>query len=74
MTKSRDVVFFEGVKEVKGVHNNIPPSKQIKHVVDEAVNDDELVKVDNCISFKEKLVEDVEGDEYTSKISFEEEF
>jgi hypothetical protein len=42
--------------------------------VDEFLNDDELVKNANCISLKERLVEDVEGDESTSNSSSEEEF
>jgi hypothetical protein len=34
-------VLFERTKEVKGVHDNKPPSKQVEHiVVDEVVNDD----------------------------------
>ncbi len=34
-------VFLEGTKEVEGVHDNKPPSKQVEHiVVDEVVNDD----------------------------------
>jgi hypothetical protein len=36
--KSRDVGFLEGRKEVKGVHDNRPLSKQVKHVMDEVVN------------------------------------
>jgi hypothetical protein len=72
--KSRDVVFLEGTKEVKGVHDNRPPSKEGEHVVDEIVNDDELVKDANPISLKERLAEDVEGDEFTSNSSSEEEF
>jgi hypothetical protein len=34
--------------------------------VDDVVNDDELVKDANCISLKERPMEDVEGDEFTS--------
>jgi hypothetical protein len=68
--KSRDVVFLEGTKEVEGVHDNTPLSKQVEHIVlDEVVNDDELVKDANHISLKEKPVEDVEdveGYEFTS--------
>jgi hypothetical protein len=69
--KSRDVVFLEGIEEVKGVHDNKPPSKQVEHVVvDEVMNDDELVKDANLISLKERPTEDVEGDESTSKFFF----
>jgi hypothetical protein len=51
--KSWDAVFFERMEEVKGVHDNKPLSKQVKHIVlDEVVNDDELVKDVNCISLK----------------------
>ncbi len=70
--KSRDVMFLEGTKELKGVHYNRPPSNQIKHLVDEVVNDD--AKDVNPIPLKEKLVEDVEGGESTSNSSSEEEF
>jgi hypothetical protein len=35
-------VFFERTKKVEGVHDNRPPSKQVKHIVEEAVNEDEL--------------------------------
>ncbi len=38
------------------------------------MNDDELVKDANPISLKERLMEDVEGDESTSNFSLEEEF
>ncbi len=69
--KSRDVLFLERTKEVEGVHDNTPLSKQVKHVVDEVVNDDELVKNANRISLKAKPAEDVEGDESTSNSSFE---
>jgi hypothetical protein len=42
--KNRDFVFLEGTKEVKGVHDNRPPSKEGEHVVvDEVMNDDELI-------------------------------
>ncbi len=61
------------MKEVEGFHDNKPSSKQIKLVVEEAVNDDELVKDDNCISLKERLVEDVKGIP-TSNFSSKEEF
>jgi hypothetical protein len=48
-------VFLERTKEVEGVHDNTPLSKQVEHVVvDEIVNDDELVKDANRISLKEK--------------------
>jgi hypothetical protein len=73
--KSQDVVFLEGTKEVEGVHDNRPPSKEGEHVVvDEVVNDDELVEDANPISLKERPAEDVEGDESTSNSSSEEEF
>jgi hypothetical protein len=50
--------------EVKGVHDNKPPSKQVEHVVlDEVVNDNEIVKDANCISLKEKPLKDTEGDD-----------
>jgi hypothetical protein len=68
--KSRNFVVFERAKEVKGVHDNRPPSKQVEHVVDETLNDDELVKDDNCMVLKERPVEDVEGDESRSNFSF----
>ncbi len=29
--KSRDVIFLEGMEEVKGVHHNRPPSNQVEH-------------------------------------------
>ncbi len=57
-----------------GVHDNRPLSKEGEHVVDEVVIDDELVKDANPISLKERLVEDMEGDESTSNSSSEEEF
>jgi hypothetical protein len=73
--KSRDVVFLKGTKKVKGVHHNRPPSKQVEHVVvDEAVNDDALVKDANPISLNEGQSEGVEGDESTSNSSSKEEF
>ncbi len=69
--KSRHVVFLEGIEEVKGVHDNKPPSKQVEHVVvDEVMNDDELVNDANLLSLKERPTEDVEGDESTSNSSF----
>jgi hypothetical protein len=44
-------MFLERTKEIECVHDNRPPSKEIKHVVvDEVVNDDELV-VRNTIRF-----------------------
>ncbi len=52
-------MVFERAKEVKGVHDNRPPSKQVEHVVDEAVNDDELVKDDNCIFLKEMNLDQI---------------
>jgi hypothetical protein len=73
--KNRDVVFLGGTKEVKGVHDNRFLSKEGKYVVvGEVVNDDEIVKDANPISLKERLTEDVEGDESTSKSSLEEDF
>jgi hypothetical protein len=73
--KSRDVVFLEGTKEVEGVHDNRPLSKEGEHVVvDKVVNDDELVKDANPISLKERPAKDMEGDESTSKFSSEKEF
>jgi hypothetical protein len=71
---SRDVVFLEGMEKVEGVHDNRTPSKQVEHVVDEVMNDDELVKDANPISLKERQMEDMEGDESTSNSSSEEEF
>jgi hypothetical protein len=60
-------MFLKRTEEIKGVDDNRPPSNQIKHiVVDEVVNDDELVKDVNPISLKERLAEDVEGDEFIS--------
>jgi hypothetical protein len=68
-------VFLEGTEEVKGVHDHKPPLNQVKHVVvDEVVNDDELVKDVNPISLKERLVEDMEGDEFTLNFFSENEF
>ncbi len=69
-------MFFEGRKEVKGVNNNRPLSKQIEHVVvDEVVNDDdELVKDVNHISLKKSPPEDVEGDESTLNSSSKNKF
>ncbi len=64
--KSRDVVFVEGTKKVEGVLHNKPLPKQVEHVVDEVMNDDELVKDANPISLNEGSVEHVEGDESTS--------
>jgi hypothetical protein len=72
--KSQDVVFLEGTKKVGGVHHNRPLPKQVEHVVDEVVNDDELVKDANPISLNEGPVEGMEGDESTSNSSSEEEF
>jgi len=49
--KSRNIVFLEGTKEIEGVHDNTPLSKQVEHVVvDEVVNNDELVKNANRIT------------------------
>jgi hypothetical protein len=68
-------VFFKRTEEVESVHENRPPSKQVKHfVLDEVVNDDELVKDANHISLKEKVMEDMEGDESTSNSFSEDEF
>ncbi len=72
--KSQDVVFLEGMNEMEGVHDNKPPSKQVEHVVDEVMNDDELVKDANYIILQESPAEDMEGDECTSNSSLEEEF
>jgi hypothetical protein len=72
--KSRDVVFLEGTKEVKGVHDNRLPSKEGKYVVDEVVNNDEIVKDANLISLKGRPTEGVEGDESTSNSTWEEDF
>jgi hypothetical protein len=69
--KSRDVVFLEGTKKVEGVHHNRPLPKQVKHVVDEVVNDDELVKDANPIFLNEGLAKGMEGDESTSNSSSE---
>jgi hypothetical protein len=49
------------MKEIEGVHDNKPPSKQVEHVVDKGMNEDELVMDDNCISLKERPTKDVEG-------------
>jgi hypothetical protein len=67
-------MFLEGMEKVKGVHHNRPPSNQVEHIVDEVVNDDELVENVNLIPLKERLAEDVEGDEFTSNSSSEEKF
>jgi len=72
--KSRDVVFLEGTKKVEGVHHNRPFPKQVEHVVNEIVNDDELVKDANPISLNEGSAKGMEGDEFTSNSSLEEEF
>ncbi len=73
--KSPNVVFLKGTKEVGGVHDYRPPSKQVEHVVvDEVVNDDEIVKDVNLISLKERPTEDMESDEPTSNCSSEEDF
>jgi hypothetical protein len=66
--KSRDFEFLKGTKEVEGVHDNKPPSKQVIQVV---VNEDELVKFDNCRSLKEKPKEDVEGESTSNYFSEE---
>ncbi len=70
--KSRDVVFFEGTEEVKGVCDKSPLSNQIEHLVVDEV--DELVKDVNPISLKARPAKDVEGDESTTNSSSEEEF
>jgi len=63
-------VFLEEMKKVS-LYDNRPPSKQVKHVVmDEVMNENQLVKVNNCISLKEKLLEDMEN-ESTSNFSSE---
>ncbi len=68
-------MFLEGTKEMQFVHNNKPPSKQVEHiVVDAIVNDYELVKNVNRLSLKERPTEDVEGDEFTSNSSLEKNF
>jgi hypothetical protein len=72
--KSPDVVFLKGTKKVEGVHHNRPLPKQVEHVVDEVLNDDELVKDANPISLNEGSVEGVEGDEFTSNSFSKEEF
>jgi hypothetical protein len=79
--KSRDVMFFEGMEEMKGVCDNIPPSNQVEYVLDEVVNEDEVVNNDdddvkdaNHISLKERPAKDMEGDESTSNSSLEEKF
>jgi hypothetical protein len=66
-------VFLEGTKKVEGVHDN-RVSKQVGHVLDEVVNDDELVKDANRISLKKRPSKDIEGDESTSNSSSEEKF
>ncbi len=40
--------------------------------MDEIVNDDELVKDDNCIALKEKVMENMEGNVSTSNSSSKE--
>jgi hypothetical protein len=45
----------------------------VNEVVNEAVNEYELLKVDSCISLKERLVKDVES-ESTSIFSSKEKF
>jgi len=73
--KSQDVVFLEGTKVVEGVHDNTPLSNQVKHVVGvKSWMMMELVKDVNRISLKERLVEDMEGDESTSNYFSEKEF
>ncbi len=57
--KSRDVIFIEGSKEIGGV---LHPKKLENSVV----NDDELVEDVNLIPLKERLMEEVEGDESCS--------
>jgi len=65
-------MFLKRTKEIKGVHDNKPPSKQVIQIVlNEVVNEDEFVKFDNCRSLKERPMEDVEG-ESTSNFSLEE--
>jgi hypothetical protein len=72
---SRNVMFLKRTREVEGVHDNKPPSNQIEHVfVHEIVNNDELIKNANCISLKQKPIEDMEGDESTSNFFSKEEF
>jgi hypothetical protein len=61
------------MKEIKGVHDNRPPSKLVEHVVNETMNEDELVMNDNCISLKERPTKDVEG-ESTSNSYLDKEF
>ncbi len=72
--KSRDVMFLKGTEELKGVHHNRTPSNQVEHLVDEVVNDDDIPKDVNPIPLKERLVEDMEGGEFTSNSSSEEHF
>jgi hypothetical protein len=63
------------MEKIKGVHDNKPPSNQLKPVVvDEVVNHDELVKDVNPISLKERPAKDMEGDESTTNSFSEEEF
>ncbi len=71
---SRDVIFLEGMEEVKGAHHNRPLSNQVEHIVGEVVNDDELVEDVNPIPLKERLAKEVEGDEFTTNSSSEEDF
>jgi hypothetical protein len=59
---------------VKGVHDNKPLLKQVEHVVNEVVNDDELINDANCIFLKERSTQNVEGDESASNSSLEEKF
>jgi len=72
--KSQNVVFLEGTKKVEGVHHNRPCPKQVKHVVNEVVNDDELVKDANPISLNKGSTKGVEGDESTSNSFSKEKF
>jgi hypothetical protein len=65
-------VFLEGTEEVEGVRDKSPLSNQIEHLVVDEVH--ELVKDVNPISLKARPTEDVEGDEYTTNSSLEEEF
>jgi hypothetical protein len=67
-------MFLERIEEVKGVHHNKLPSNQVKHIANGVVNDEELVKDVNPIPLKERLAEDMEGDESTSNSSSEEKF
>ncbi len=70
--KSRNVVFFEGTKEVEGVCDKRRLSDQIEHLVVDEV--DELVKDVDPISLKARPTKDVEGDDFTTNSSLEEEF